>query len=246
MMRTILSLTLAVMVLMTSACVTNGSVPPSSSAPPSSASASSNASKTPVQNGGEFTFAELGDYAFTMMFEPRSDAKNQHPMGVNIPRDYDSEWLGESEFDSYYNIFEYKTKKDLARIRINTAPPDLEGFFKTEDRARIRELMRPAFFPTEDMYSGLKKAVVEDFEYKLVAEQMGTAYGWDAFLIEFIDESTNMHAIRFYTCNDMFDEHFYAFEFKADIPADDAAAIQLARDVLFSLHPMNVGTQAGK
>ena len=245
-MRTILSLTLAALVLMTSACKPNGNALPSLSAPPSSASVSSKASENPVQNGGEFTFADLEDYAFTMMFEPRSDAKNQHPMGVNIPRDYDSEWLGESEFDSYYNIFEYKTKKDLARVRINTAPPDLEEYFKTEDRARIRELMRPAFFPTEDMYSGLKKAVVEDFEYKLVADQIGTAYGWDAFTIEFIDESTNTHAIRFYTCNDMFDESFYAFEFKADLPADDAAAIQLARDVLFSLHPMNVGVVAGK
>lgn len=246
-MRAFLSGLLAALVLLTASCGSkNTPLPDSKPAVPGS-SAVSEKKDTPsdaVRSGIQFAFTDLDDYAFTMMYEPRSDAKTKMPVGLNIPRDYDCEWLGDTEFDSHYNIFEYKTKEELARVRINTAPPDLEAFFKTEDRARIRELMRPSFYPVEDVYTGLKKAVVEDFEYKLITDWTGTAYGWNAFFIEFVDEDTNTHALRFYTGNDAFDEAFYAFEYRADLPADDAAAIALAKDVLFSLHPMDQGTYA--
>jgi hypothetical protein len=239
-MRRLLLVFLAAVTIILPGCGKAKSEAPGKSAPTLPASTQAQHIVSNIISGdADFVFADLDDYNFTMMYEPRPDAKNKRAFGLNIPREYDSDWLGDSQFDSNFNIFEYKTKNVLARVRVNTPPPNLAEFFNTDDPEEIRDLMRPSFFPVKDVYDGLKKAVAEDFEYDLRVDRTGRAYGWDAFYLEFFDPDTNTYALRFYTSNDIFDETFYAFEYKADIPADDTELIELARSVLFSVHPMN-------
>ncbi|MPN38069.1 hypothetical protein SDC9_185592 [bioreactor metagenome] len=41
-------------------------------------------------------------------------------------------------------------------------------------------------------------------------------------------------------CNDEMNEKFYAMTIKVDVPIEDIANLELDRNILFTLHPMEV------
>jgi hypothetical protein len=190
-----------------------------------------------VQSGAEFPFERIEDSVFTMIYEPRSDAVTGVHFGLDMPEGYDTDWTGDAAFDANYTIFDVESSRVLGTVKITTAPPDLAAHYGESDPEEIRNLMLSTFFVTEDVYAGLKKAIVEDFEYDLVLDWTGTAYEWPAFYLEFIDEDAKTRALRFYMCNGEFDEKFYALTINANLPMDDAARLADLRRIIFSLHP---------
>ena len=189
-----------------------------------------------VREDIDFEFKSLDNYLFSMVFDPRPDALTQLSFGFNIPDGFDADWKGDSEYDAHYAIFEESSQKHIASIRVNTPPPNLAAYYNTDNPNEILDNMISQFFETENAYSGLKSSIVEGFEYDLLVDWTGTALGYSAYYMEFINPDSQSHALRFYLSNDELDETFYAFEFKADSPMDDQEQIDLLRSILFSLH----------
>ena len=190
-----------------------------------------------VQEGIEFPFSEMPSdaYDFKMMLEPRSDAVTKRAFRLSIPTGFDCDWVGDSQFDSNYTIYDTDTHTVYATARVNTAPPDLEEFYGTDDQESIVNDMISQFFDAENMHVGLRNNIVNDFGYDLVVDWSGTAYGMDFFYMEFIDEGTENHALRFYMSNGTFDNTFYAVEVRADLPMDDSDLIDKFREMVFTL-----------
>ena len=221
------------------------SAPASSSMASSSegaASSTSNSSGTTtghVENG-RFVFAQLGDPHFTMDYEPRSGSVSMVHFGLNFPEGTDTNWLGDSGFDTLFDLHEAKTDKVYGSVAITTAPADLAAYCNTTNADEQVNQMRASFFTTDVYYEGLRKNIVQDFGYELIADEKGVAFdgGWNAFYLEFIDKESGNHALRFYMCNDQMNEKFYAMTIKVDVPIDDTQNLDLYRNILFTLHPM--------
>ncbi|MEG1773885.1 MAG: hypothetical protein RR320_03415, partial [Oscillospiraceae bacterium] len=156
---------------------------------------------------------------------------------LNMPDGVDCDWTGDTEYDSNFKIFDSESDQSYATVRVQTAPPNPKTAFGGETPEQVAELMRPYFFPVDEIYTSYRNSVINDFKYELVVDWTGTAFGWKAYYLEFIDDMGH-HALRYYMCNDKLDETFYAFEFKADLPKDDQTLIDLYRAILFSMHEM--------
>lgn len=211
----------------------------SSAASSSSAGSSSGAAVGHVENG-RFVFKQLEDPLFTMDYEPRSGSVTMQHFGLNFPAGTDTNWLGDSGFDSLFDIHKAETGTVYGSVVITTAPADLAAYYNTTDPAEQLNQMKANFFTTNVYYEGLRRNIVEDFGYELVADEKGVAFdgGWNAFYLEFIDKESGNHALRFYMCNDEMNEKFYAMTIKVDVPVDDTATLELYRNILFTLHPM--------
>ena len=191
----------------------------------------------PVRTDIVFEFEDMNEYLFSMVLDPKPGALIDLSFAINIPDGLDSDWIGDTEHDAHYIIFDEKTKESLASIRINTTPSDLAAFYGTNDPDEILDNLVSKFFKAENAHNGLRNAI-EDFKYEMMVDWSGTALGYSAYYMEFIDQDSQNHALRFYLSNDKLDESFYAFEFKADVPMDDQKQIDLYRAILFSLHEM--------
>ena len=214
------------------------SAPSGSSKTPSSQSGAAGAAGSHIENG-RFVFKQLEDPLFTMDYEPRTGSVTMAHFGMNFPDGTDTNWLGDSGFDSLFDLHDAKTEKVYGSVVITTAPADLAAQYNTADPAEQLNQMQASFFTTDVYYEGLKRNIVEDFGYDLVVDEKGVAFdgGWNAFYLEFVDKESGNHALRFYMCNDQMNEKFYAMTVKVDAPIDDAENLELYRNILFTLHP---------
>ena len=215
---------------------------PSSSSAVSSSSQSSSATGTfdHIENG-RFVFKQTGEPLFTMDYEPRTGSLTSQHFGLNFFQGTDTDWLGDNGFDSVFDMHEAETDKVYGSVIITTAPADLAAQYNTNDRKEQLNQMKSTFFTSDVYYEGLKKNIVEDFGYDLIVDEKGVAFdgGWNAFYFEFIDKESGNHALRFYMCNDQMNEKFYAMTIKVDVPVDDTKNLELYRNILFTLHPMD-------
>ena len=191
----------------------------------------------PTQEGIEFPQTPIeGDYAFDLVLEPRPDAVNNKSFTICIPTGFECDWVGDSQFDSNYSIYDAESGIKYASARVNTAPPDLAAFYGTSDEDKIHTDMISQFFAADNMHVGLRNNIVDDFGYELVVDWSGTAFGMDFFYMEFIDEGSSNHAIRFYMSNGIFDNTFYALEIRADLPMDNDELLDKFRETVYSLN----------
>lgn len=237
---------LLAMVLLAS-CQSAPSGSSSSSAPSSSSAVSSSTSTSPGETDtyvqdGRFVFKQLDDPLFTMDYEPRSGSVTKAHFGLNFPKGTDTNWLGDNGFDSLFDLHDAANDKVYGSVTITTAPADLAAYYNTKDTNEQLNQMKASFFTTETYYEGLKRNIVEDFGYELIVDEKGEAFdgGWNAFYLEFVDKESGKHALRFYMCNDEMNEKFYAMTIKVDVPIEDIANLELYRNILFTLHPMEV------
>ncbi len=216
------------------------SAPSSSSAVSSSSQSSSSAGTVSHIENGRFVFKQLDDPLFTMDYEPRTGSVTKQHFGLNFAQGTDTDWLGDNGFDSLFDMHEAESDKVYGSVAITTAPADLAAQYNTNDPQEQLNQMKSTFFTTDVYYEGLKKNIVEDFGYDLIVDEKGVAFdgGWNAFYFEFIDKESGNHALRFYMCNDQMNEKFYAMTIKVDVPVDDTKNLELYRNILFTLHPM--------
>lgn len=217
-----------------------GTAPTNSSSSISSSEAISSPAPSDLVKDGKFVFDQLEDPLFTMDYEPRGGSLVKQHFGLDFPRGTDTNWLGDSGLDALFDLHEANTDNVYGSVKITTAPADLAEYYNTDDPAQQLDQMKATFFTVSSYHDGLRKNIVEDFEYDLVVDEEGVAFegGWNAFYLEFIDKESGNHALRFYMCNDEINEKFYSMTIKADIPMDDADNIKLYRDIIFTLHPM--------
>lgn len=211
----------------------------SSTASSSSQSGSSGEAVGHIENG-RFVFKQLEDPVFTMDYEPRQGSVTMQHFGLNFPEGKDTDWLGDNGFDTRFDLHENKSSKAYGSVIITTAPADLAAYYNTSDPQEQIDQMKSTFFTTDTYYEGLRKNIVEDFGYELIVDEKGVAFdgGWNAFYLEFIDKESGNHALRFYMCNDQLNEKFYAMTIKVDVPVDDTENLEIYRNILFTLHPM--------
>ena len=216
------------------------SAPSGSSAVSSSSQSSSSAGTAGHIENGRFVFTQLEDPLFTMDYEPRTGSVTKQHFGLNFAQGTDTDWLGDNGFDSLFDMHEAESDKVYGSVVITTAPADLAAQYNTNDPQEQLNQMQSTFFTTDVYYEGLKKNIVEDFGYDLIVDEKGIAFdgGWNAFYFEFIDKESGNHALRFYMCNDEMNEKFYAMTIKVDVPVDDTKNLELYRNILFTLHPM--------
>lgn len=212
----------------------------SSTASSLQSSSSSNTAAVSHIEDGRFVFKQLDDPLFTMDYEPRGGSMTKQHFGLNFPDGTDTDWLGDNGFDTLFNIHKAKSDQVYGSVAITTAPDDLAAYYNTTDPQEQLNQMKSTFFTTDTYYEGLKKNIVEDFGYDLIVDEKGIAFdgGWNAFYLEFIDKESGNHALRFYMCNDEMNEKFYAMTIKVDVPVDDTENLELYRNILFTLHPM--------
>ena len=186
-----------------------------------------------------FKFANLPDSVFTMLYEPLENANVQLAFGLCIPSGYDSDEQSSSDTTISYVIYDSETNTIFTTVTVQTAPPDIKSYYGVETEEEAINAMRSSFFTMQDRHDGIRKNIVEDFGYELVTDWTGTAYGLPAYYFEFRDPDTNTLSMRFYVCDDLINENFYAMQLAADVSADDADMIELTRSILFSLHVMD-------
>lgn len=230
MSKRMLATAAALMMLVLAACQNPGA----SSAPANQ----DEFSKNPVRTEVTFAFQDMADYMCLMAIEPPYDGGNRMDMAVNIPNDYDIDALPDTEYNANYSLFHYESKKPYATIHVQTAPKDLAAHYGVQDKEKITDLMKADFFPVDDKYESLKKSIIEDFGYELAVDWTGTAYGWKAYYMEFIDKDSNNRGLRFYFGNDELNENFYSLEYKANVPIGDEKLLQMCREVIFSLQQL--------
>ena len=194
--------------------------------------------------GVEFQFKELSEYAYTMALETSTFSNQKTMFGINIPDAYDCDFVSETELEDNYILYSSDNSEGSAAIKVTTGPNSLAEYFGSEDPKELEDLIKPVLFPTEDVHAGLVRAVVEDFGYQLVNNWTGTAFGMNAFFVEFIDEESKNHALRFFLCNDKLDENYYSLTINADLPMDDKSKIEDYKAIIFSLKMMNEGIVA--
>ncbi|MEG2001431.1 MAG: hypothetical protein RR053_08585, partial [Evtepia sp.] len=129
----------------------------------------------PVQDNKQFMFTPIEDAVFTMMYEPRANSGSKQAFGLSMPDGIDSDWAQDTEFDANFTIFDAKTKKTQAIVRVQTAPADLAAYYKTENPTEIQEQMIAKFFTTDDYHKGLRGNIVDDFGYQLAIDWSGIA-----------------------------------------------------------------------
>jgi len=218
-----------------------------SSSPGGSASGSKALAVLPMdfsvkeQHGVEFQYANAEDSIFTMLYEPVADANAQAAIGLCIPEGYDSDPTGETETTVDYAIYDSKTHEICATVTVQTAPPDPAAYFGVETQEEILHAMQSSYFTTERFYNGLRKNIVEDFQYELAVDWTGTSYGLPTYYLEYLDTDKGTQSMRFYFCDDEMNENFYSFRFAADVPIGDEAMLNQMRAVLFSLHSLGSG-----
>jgi hypothetical protein len=191
-----------------------------------------------------FSFENLEDSIYTMLYEPVSGATVQASLGLCIPQGYESDWVSDTDTTSDYIIYLDDTKDVYATVSVQTAPSDPKAYYGVETDEDVLHEMQSNYFTTENLHTGLRKNIVDDFGYELVVDWLGTAYGVPVSYLEFINPDSNTHSMRFYLCNDNLSENFYAFSVHADVPADDEDAIRTMRGILFSLHILDAATEA--
>lgn len=188
-----------------------------------------------VKTDFEFPTKPLDNAIYSMMIEPTANSVPKDSFLISILDGSDAEWTGDDDWSSNYKIIEVADGKTYATVKITTTPPDLKGHFGVKTDEEAKNLLAPYIFPTEDVHAGLKQAAGVDFGYKITTDWSGTALGWKAFYIEFIDEGSKNHALRFYVCNDKMDEKHVAITINADIPADRTDLIDNYRKMIFSI-----------
>lgn len=186
-------------------------------------------------SGVEFQFQELSKYAYTMALEPSTFSSQTRTFGINIPEDYDCDFVSETELEDIYTLYPSDHSGGTATITVTTGPNSLSDYFGTDDPKELENLIKPVLFPTEDVHAGRVKAVVEDFEYQMVNNWSGTAFGMNAFFVEFINEDDKEHSLRFFLCNDELNENYYSLAIDADIPMDDKDKVEDYKAMIFSL-----------
>lgn len=206
------------------------------------AKSNSEISKTEASVKSEVIFSDIHKYVdeavYTMIFEPVAGAVNKTAIGMDMPMDIDANWLPETQNTENFNITDTVSKKDYAFAKILTAPSNLQEFYKTEDKDKILDEMQSTYFSVKDMHDGLLKNATEDFGYTLVTDWTGKFDTWDFYLMEFIDEEKGIYSIRLVTGNDLMDENYYLFEYKADIPVKEKELIEKYRSIVFSMRTM--------
>jgi hypothetical protein len=185
----------------------------------------------PTRSDVEFIFTPTAGSTPVVELETRAKAAEPRMFEIQQPEGTKVKYAGESGFDALYNI---QGAKSRATVRLTTAPASLSDYYQTSDPEAIRDEMRASFFATDNYHNGLRKGI-EDFEYQLTLDWTGTAFGMDAFYLEFVDEISQNHALRFYVCNGQFDESFFALTINADVPLGDEAQLALYRNMIFSL-----------
>ncbi len=188
-----------------------------------------------VKTDFEFPTEPLEDAIYSMMIEPTPKSAPKDSFLISILDGSDAEWVGDNDWASNYQIIQVDDGKTYATVKLTTTPPDLKAFFGVTTDAEVQEKLIPEIFTTEDVYTGLKKAAGEDFGYKITTDWQGNALGWKAFYIEFLDEESNNHALRFYMSNDKIDEMHVAVTINANIPADRTDLIEKYRKMIFSI-----------
>lgn len=196
------------------------------------------------QTDVEYSFQNIPDSIYTMLYEPVSSAKTQVGMGLCIPENYESDWISDSENTSSYWIYEAETEKSIATVTVQTAPADPKEYYGVKTDEEAAEMMQSTYFTAENFHSGLRTDVVDGFEYELVIDWFGKAYGMPMGYLEFIDPDTNTHSMRMCLTTESLDGSFYSFTVRADVPADDEDAVYTVRSILFSLHPLSIYTGA--
>ncbi|MEG1972953.1 MAG: hypothetical protein RR315_07290 [Oscillospiraceae bacterium] len=230
MLRRFLATLLCLSLVSLTACTTGGTKP-SSEAPKSQASV-----KTEIVFSDIHKYVE--DAVYTMIFEPVATAVNKSAIGMDMPMDIDANWLPETLNTENFNITDTVSKKDYAFAKVFTAPANLEEFYKTTDKDKILDEMQSTYFKVMDMHDGLLKNATEDFGYTLVTDWTGKFETWDFYLLEFIDEEKGIYSIRLATGNDLMNENYYLFEYKADIPVKQKELIEKYRSIVFSMRAM--------
>lgn len=200
----------------------------------------SNAEQTNVK----FTFTTPENSIYTMLYEPLSTARVKAAFGVCILDGYESDWTSDSDFTSDYILYDGETGDVYANVSVQTAPADAKAYFGvTTDEELVHE-MQPSFFPTQSFHDGMRKNIVEDFGYELVVDWTGTAFGARTCYLEFNNPDTGMRSMRFYLCNDNMSEYFYSLSIRADVPMEDEQKINDLREMIFSLHLMDMVTDS--
>ena len=182
----------------------------------------------------------IDEAVYTMVFEPITTAKTKQALGMDMPEDFDADWLPETENSENFNIMHMADKTNYAFANIYTAPANPSEYYKTEDKDKILEEMQSTYFTVMNVHDGLLMNSTEDFGYKLVTDWTGKSGDWDFYLLEFVDEEKEIYSIRFMTGNDLIDENYYSFSFKADIPLKEKEIINSYRQILFSMREMQL------
>lgn len=176
------------------------------------------------------------DALYVIQYEPIHGSKCDMILGMDIIDGYDAAWLPETPQTENFYIMNEKDQKQYATAKFYTAPPDLEKFYGTSDKEKILEEMKSSYFTVADVHDGLLKNAVQDFGYRLITDWTGKFGDYDYYLIEFQDDETDKHAIRFMVGNSKLDDTYWSFEFKADLPMDNQKLIDDHRTMLFSLY----------
>ena len=233
------SVAMALLIAVLAACGAPSAGSSSGAISSSEAPSATSSESTNLVENGKFVFKQIPDPLFTMDYEPRQGSVTMQHFGMNFPDGVDTDYLGDSGFDSVFNLHNAYTDQVYGTVKITTAPADLAAYYNTTDPAELLNQMQATFFTTQNYYSGLRKNIVEDFEYELVIDESGVAFdgGWNAFYLEFIDKDSGNRGLRFYMCNDEIKEKFYSMTISVNVPMDDAQTINLYRDIIFTLHP---------
>ena len=175
--------------------------------------------------------------ATEVVYEPVKEAKCGKVLSMDILEGYTEGAFADSENTRQF----YITKNDdnnkmYSTGRFFTAPADLAKFYGTTDKEKILDEMKSKYYPVMDVHDGLLKNSTIDFGYRLISDWTGKfSNDSEYFLIEFQDDETNTHSIRFMAGNSKMDETYWIYEFRADVPIDNQKLIDDHRAMLFSL-----------
>ena len=170
------------------------------------------------------------------VYEPVAEAKCGKVLSMDIPEGYTEGAFADSENTRQFYIVKNDNNTMYSTGRFFTAPADLAAYYGTTDKEKILDEMKSKYYPVMDVHDGLLKNSTIDFGYRLISDWTGK-FGADGeyFLIEFQDDETNTHSIRFMAGNSKMDETYWIYEFRADVPIDDQQLIDNHRAMLFSL-----------
>lgn len=228
MQKKILAVTMASIMLLLVACNKPGTPTPNEKFP-----------FDETKTGVEFHTEPLEDAIYSMMLEPVSHSIPKDSFLVSVIDGSDSEWIGDDDWNSVYNIFQIEDNTEYARLTLTTTPPDLKGHFGVSSDTDVLNELKAKIFTTQNVHDGLLTGARDDFGYKILTDVSGSVLGYNAFFIEFLNEETNNHAMRFYLSNDEINEKHVSLTMNANIPADKTELIEAYRKMFFSLTKAN-------
>lgn len=184
---------------------------------------------------GAFSFAPLAD-AKTISLLPVAAANNQLSWEISLPAGIAAnDPVMIIPTDRLYSLYDTESKTAYGTIILHTAPPDLAAAYGSDDREEQLSAMKPNYFLAADMHEGYRKNIIEDFDYGLMADEFGTAFGGHAYYIEFDNPYDEQYGLRFYASSDVIDENFTSIQVNLNLPRNDRKAVELGRSIIFSL-----------